>query len=197
LGETIRVAAELPVVFIKNAATGRFELVALLGFEPRQNLMLKAGSWSGFHVPKACRSYPLALIEDSQNPEQLLVALIESSPAVNALQGEALFNADGSDSEFLKAKTSLLTEVLHGLQHSKAFCQQLASLDLLQPQSLKVSIAGQEKNIQGLYIIDEQRLNQLTQTDFVLLREQNYLPAIYAHLMSLQQIQRLAGLAAV
>lgn len=192
VGEIIRVAGDLPVLFVKHSATGQFELVALTSLEAGKNLLLKDGQWQGMYLPRTVRNHPLALMEDANNSEQLLIALIESSPALNAVQGNALFNSDGSDSDYLKQKSEALTQVFHGMQLTKAFCQQLAELNLLQPQTLKVMLAGQPQEIQGLYCIDEQRLNQLSDSEFNALKDSHALPAIYAHLMSLQQLQRLS-----
>jgi hypothetical protein len=40
-------------------------------------------------------------------------------------------------------------------------------------------------------VLNEERLNSLSTEGFVGLREKRYLPAIYAHLVSLAQIERL------
>jgi len=42
--------------------------------------------------------------------------------------------------------------------------------------------------------VNEERLNNFSDTKFLELREKKYLPAIYAHLLSLPQIERLASL---
>jgi hypothetical protein len=54
--------------------------------------------------------------------------------------------------------------------------------------------ADQIKNINGCYVINEERLNALSMERFAELREKQYLPAIYAHLVSLAQIERLVML---
>jgi SapC len=50
------------------------------------------------------------------------------------------------------------------------------------------------KNIAGCYVINEERLNNLSDERFLELRTKRYLPAIYAQLISLAQIERLMTL---
>ncbi|MBU1620250.1 MAG: SapC family protein [Gammaproteobacteria bacterium] len=191
LHEFVRVAAELPIVFIKNNETGNFEAVTMLSLTPGENLMVQEGEWQGGYVPRVLRNYPLALMEDGKNPEQLLVALIESSPMVNTEEGFALFNEDGTESDFLKARTSSLGETIQYAQMTKAFNKILADLELLVPQSLTMALEGKPREINGIYIVDEKKLQELSDEQFLDLRKKGLLPAIYAHLMSLQQVQRL------
>ncbi len=44
---------------------------------------------------------------------------------------------------------------------------------------------------QGIYIVDEKKLNSLSDEQLLDLIKRGLMPAIYAHLMSLQQVQRL------
>jgi hypothetical protein len=189
--EFIRVAAELPIVFVKNTETGTFESVAMLSLAPGENLMVQDGEWQGNYVPRVLHNYPLTLMEDGQNAEQLLVALIESSPMVNTEEGFALFNEDGTESDFLKARTTSLGENVQYAQMTKAFNKILADMELLVPQSLSMTIEGKPREITGIYIVDEKKLHDLADEQFLDLRKKGLLPAIYAHLTSLQQVQRL------
>jgi hypothetical protein len=189
--EFVRVAAELPIVFVKNNETGVFEAVAMLALAPGQNLLVQDGEWQGGYVPRVLRNYPLALMEDGKNPEQLLVAVIESSPMVNSEEGFALFNEDGTESDFLKARTTSLSDTIQQAQITKAFNKVLVDLELLIPQTLTMTIEGKPREINGIYIVDEKKLQELSDEQFLDLRNKGLLPGIYAHLMSLQQVQRL------
>ena len=190
--EFVRVAVEVPIVFVKNQENGVFESVAMLSLTPGENLMVQEGEWQGRYVPRVLRNYPLALMEDGQNPEQLLVAVIESSPMVNVDEGFALFNPDGSESDFLKARTSSLSETIQFAQMTKVFNKLLAELELFVPQSLTITVEGKPREINGIYIVDEKKLHELPDEQFMDLRKKGLLAAIYAHLMSLQQVQLLS-----
>jgi hypothetical protein len=50
------------------------------------------------------------------------------------------------------------------------------------------------KSIGGCYVINEQRLNSLSDELFLEIKHKQYLPAVYAHLVSLAQTERLVKL---
>ena len=59
---------------------------------------------------------------------------------------------------------------------------------------MRVRQLDQVKNISGCYVINEERLTNLSNDRFLELREKQYLPAVYSHLVSLAQIERLMTL---
>ncbi|MDA0690151.1 MAG: SapC family protein, partial [Proteobacteria bacterium] len=52
---------------------------------------------------------------------------------------------------------------------------------------------GQRYNIEGIYTVDEEKFNALSDEDFLELRRQGLIPLIYAHLSSLQQLRRISA----
>lgn len=189
--EFVRIGAEMPIVFIKDPATERFDVVAMLGLKTGENLMIAQGQWQGFYVPKVLWNHPLILADDPSKEGQLIVALVESSPMVNSETGHALFNEDGTESDFLKSRVDSLREFFMQSQTTRAFNQALADLELLIPQTLTIRLEGQPREISGIYIVDEKKLNSLSDEQLLDLNKRGLMPAIYAHLMSLQQVQRL------
>ena len=55
-----------------------------------------------------------------------------------------------------------------------------------------IDVAGEKRNINGLYLIDEQKLNQLSDEAFLELKKRGILGPIFGHLGSLNQVNRLA-----
>ncbi|MEO3864362.1 SapC family protein [Rheinheimera fenheensis] len=194
--EFSRLALDYALVFVKNAATGAFQPVALTGLAAGQNLYYQPQGWQADSAPMIARNYPLVLIEDASNPEQLLVGVNEASELLNAQHGEALFSADGSESEFLIKRKQQLEDFYQSSQLTSAFVAQLAELQLLQPQTLNVTLAQQKQQLTGLYFIDEQKLNALSAEQFDQLRQRGFLSLVYAHLISLRNIERLVKKAA-
>ena len=189
--EFVRVGAEMPIVFIKDPASERFDVVAMLGLKTGENLMVANGVWQGFYVPKVLWNHPLIFADDPAQEGQLIVALVESSPMVNTETGHALFNEDGTESDFLVSRVDSMKEFFLQSQTTKAFNQALADMDLLTPQTLTIKLEGKPREITGIYIVDEKKLNSLSDEQLLDLSKRGMMPAIYAHLMSLQQVQRL------
>jgi hypothetical protein len=62
------------------------------------------------------------------------------------------------------------------------------------PLNMRVRDTDRVKNITGCYVINEERLNNLSDDRHLELRTKRYLPAVYAQLISLAQIERLVTL---
>ena len=187
--EFVVAGAEFPIVFVK--ANEGFQPVAMLGLAAQQNLFMQGNEWQALYVPRAVRNYPLVLVQDKAESERLLVALDESSERVGQTEGNALFNADGAESEFLTHRKQQMAEYLDMGVITRNFVEKLQSLELIKEQVLTLTIKGEERRINGIYLIDEPKLNELSDEVFLELRKSGYLTAIYALLMSLQHTQKL------
>lgn len=189
--EFVAAGAEFPVVFIKDTNSDRYQSVVLLGLAPQQNLILKNDKWNALYVPRVVRNYPLVLVQDAPESDRLIVAIDESSERVNEADGFALFNEDGSESEFLTARKNQMAEYIDFNRITRAFTEKLQSLELLTEQTLTLSINGEQRTVNGIHMVDEKKLEALSDEVYLELRKSGYLTAIYAHLMSLQHTQKL------
>ena len=188
--EFVVAGAEFPIVFVK--ANDTFQPVAMLGLEVKQNLFMQGNEWQALYVPRAVRNYPLVLVKDtSSEGERLMVALDEASERVSQADGHPLFNEDGSESEFLTHRKQQMAEYIDMGVVTRNFVEKLNSLELIKEQTLTLNIKGQERRINGIFLIDEKKLNELSDETFLELRKSGYLTAIYAQLMSLQHTQKL------
>ena len=70
------------------------------------------------------------------------------------------------------------------------FARALVERNLLTPLTLRTD-GAEAIALQGCYVVNEERLESLPLERFAELRDLGLLPAIYAHLMSLLQIERL------
>ncbi|MCC5851498.1 MAG: SapC family protein [Alkalimonas sp.] len=184
-------AAVFPIVFVKNNDSGNFQPVALLGLEQGQNLYLQDDQMQVSYVPLAARNYPFFLTPDPENDKQLTVGIDENSPRLGKDEGEALYTEQGEESELLQRAKQQLADFFDTSRATRTFVEKLTELNLLEGKTLTVQINGQKREINGLFLIDEKKLNELTDEQFVELRKQGYLAAIYAHMLSIQQVQRL------
>jgi hypothetical protein len=194
--EFARVANEYPIVFVKNNETGEFQPVAMLGLEPGENLIVKDGKWQGAYLPHALTRSPLVLSKNPENEEQLFVGINESSDLVNKEEGNALFDEKGEETDYLKRRKEGLVSFVEFSQITAAFTQFLADKELLMPQTLTLEIKGEKRDINGIYLIDEKKMNELSDEDFLDIRKRGFLPPIYSFLTSMPQVNRLARLKA-
>jgi hypothetical protein len=190
--EFISASQEFPIVFIKDSETGRFNVVVLLGLKPKENLFFDEKTWQGNYVPKALTLYPF-VIHQEEGSDKALLCFDEDSPLVNDVSGEALFDEKGVQNKWLTEKGEAVVDYVEKSEVTQRFIKLILSKELLAPQTLNLKFEGQEEySLSGLYVIDEQKLNDLSENDFVELRKTGALPAIYASLMSMQRISHLA-----
>ena len=196
LHELPKMSANYPVVFVKNQDTGKFMPMALLGLEPNNNLFVsESGVWlPGTYIPAAFRRYPFALTRT--DAETMALCIDMQSDCFSESEGIALFNAQGQASEELEKIKGFIFELFQSELLAESFCERLVELDLLVPNGFKVQGPDGVKHYDGSFIVDEQRLATLKEDDFMSLRQSGYLPAIYAHLISLLQVDKFGALRA-
>lgn len=191
LHEIARASTEYPIVFVKNSDTGEFQSVAILGLKPGQNLSVKDGKWLGLYIPAVVRDYPLGLVLNPEVKDKVWIGIREEAKDVSKTEGQALFEGD-QETPFLVARKKALITHFEQDQATSGILGLLAEKELLVSQTLTVDVAGEKRNINGLYVIDEQKLNQLSDEDFLELKKRGLLGPIFGHLGSLNQVNRLA-----
>ena len=191
LPEFARAGANYPIVFLEDKEQETFRPVVMLGLEEGNNLFVDAdGRWASGYVPAIIRRYPFSLIR-TETPDQFLVGIDADSPLLNDTEGNALFNEDGSVGQIMENARQFLGELNQMERLTLDFAKILAVNDLLTPLNMQVQEGGQTRTISGAFMVNEERLNGLSDEVFAQLRKQNFLPGIYAHLLSLAQIDRL------
>jgi len=103
---------------------------------------------------------------------------------------------NGEETDYLRRREEALVSFIVFSQITDAFTKFLADKELLVAQTLTVDIKGEKKDINGIYLIDEKKLNELSDADFLELRKRGYLAPIYSFLTSTHQVARLARLKA-
>lgn len=192
--EFARAAAIYPVVFLEDKAQDEFRPVTLMGLQEGENLFVDAaGKWQASYVPAIIRRYPFALASTGQEG-QFTVCIDEGSALVNDSEGVPLFKEDGEPSEAIENVKRYLGELQQMDVFTRAFCKYFAEHNLFTPLNMRVRQGQQQRNISGCYVVNEERLNNLSDERFLEMRERRYLPAVYAHLVSLAQIERLMTL---
>ncbi len=191
--EFTRAAPIYPIVFLDDGKGGYFPY-AMLGLDLGENLFVEpSGRWQATYIPAVVRRYPFALAQGNQ-PDQLTVCIDEGSVLVNDSEGDPIFTADGEPTPILDNAKRYLSELQQMEVQTYAFCRFLVEQDLLTPLQMRVSQNSQAKNITGCHMISEEKLNKLSNEQFIQLRAKGFLPAVYAHLLSLGQAERLVAL---
>lgn len=192
--EFARAAAVYPIVFVEDKEKDAFRPVTLLGLDAGENLFVgEAGKWEASYIPAIIRRYPFALA-NTGTEGQFTICIDEGSDLVSETEGSALFDEKGEPTQVIENVKRYLSELQQMDQITLEFAKTMAELNMFTPLQVRVRDGDHEKNIAGCWVVNEERLNKLSNDKFLELRVKRYLPAIYAQLMSLAQIERLMKL---
>lgn len=191
-----RIQSSYPIFFQKDANTGKFFPLALLGFEEGENLFLTDNGWDANYVPLMIQRHPFLIgyQEDSEAPEgkRPVVSIDMDSPRISDTEGEPVFLPHGGTSEFLTTMTTVLEDIQVGHQMNEAFINALLESDLIESVSMEIELNdGSKRQLLGLYTINEERLDQLDGEALGKLQELGFLLPVYMVLASLSSFRTL------
>lgn len=188
--EFAEASRDFPIVFVGGEA-GPFSAAVLVGLRDSENLFVNAdGYWDQHsYVPAFVRRYPFVLAE---NGDQLTVCIDEAYDGLNEKDGIFLFEKNAEESSFLKEVLSFLQSFHVDMQRTKLLGDKLAELGLLVQKTIALQDKDVKQVLDGLWVVDEEKLAALSDADVVDLHRNGYLAAIYAHLLSLNNVNRLA-----
>lgn len=188
-------ARDVPILFAGQGMDDAGPM-ALLGLRQNENLLVdENGHWAqGVYVPAFVRRYPFILAEKPAGAEgdDFTVFLDEAYEGFGSEEGERLFKEDGSDSEMLSNAVGFLGEFQQHVARTHWFMDQLRKHDLLEPRNIRLEKDGNAINLNGLFVVNEEKLRQLDEKTAHEFLKEGVMGWIYAHLLSLPNIDRLA-----
>lgn len=183
-------AKEYAIVFTRTPQ-GRIVPLAMLGLRARENLFVRDdGSWEARYLPAFVRRYPFVLAE---LPGQALALCIDEACAgISETEGEALFDAAGQDSAFLRSARDFLGAYQREYQRTEGFCERLAQSGVLVEMNARADLVdGRSFTVNGLWVVDEKKLLALPDATVLALFRSGELHLVSLHLASLSNLQRL------
>ncbi|WBS01596.1 SapC family protein [Pseudoduganella sp. SL102] len=191
LSEFLKLVVQYPIAFTKDKDTGRFACVALFGFHDSENLFADGERWDAIYVPLQVSRQPFFLgkATDKAGEGDHFVVCIDIEHASIGSDGERIFDADGRETAYLEEAKGRLAELLDGEAPTRQFIDTLLHHKLLVPMQLEITFANQESTqVQGLYTIDDARLEQLDGAAVAHLHAQGFLGPAYTMLASLGHV---------
>lgn len=188
-----------PIFFAKDAETGQFNIVALLGLRLDENLFINEGKWQGSYLPLNLQSEPFFLIEDQQQVDGQLVskpalAIDANNSRVQQEQGEAVFN-QGRATAYLQDKANLLAQFVEGTRFNNEFIKALLEQNLLESVNLDITFEnGDDISLQGLYTINKEILGRVPATAQQEFEHLGYVRLMTDILASLNNVEALIAL---
>jgi len=187
-------ASSFPVIFVGDERTP----VAVMGLRQGQNLYVGADGRvvEDYYVPAFARRYPFVFAAD-ESSDRLILCVDRQAPMVTN-QPEVPFFENGQPSAFTNDAIEFCKEFERQRRATTDFVKMIRDLDLFeqktvtfQPRNPDGSIAGELQKIAEYWAISEERFNQLPDAKYMELKASGAIGAIYAHLVSLLNWQRV------
>jgi hypothetical protein len=191
---------EYPIFFRKDATSGEYHSIALLGFDKAENLFLDDGRWSASYVPGAILRGPFLIGFQQQeiNGELRKEAMIHvdlDHPRVSRTEGERVFLDQGGNSPYLNHIASVLRGIHDGIEVSKATFAAFSELDLIEPVKLEIKVTAEEGyNVVGLHTINRQKLASLDGASLEKLNRAGFLYGAFLVISSMSNVKRLMAI---
>jgi hypothetical protein len=170
--------------------------VAILGLRDNENLFVDAqGQWnSNSYIPAYIRRYPFIFSEMPEG-DQLTLCVDMNTDIVKKSGDQTFFDNEGKASELSQNALEFCKSYHAAAQQTLAFSKALAESGLLIEREAQLNVAGNRRiSFSGFKIINEEKLAEMKDADFLEWRKKGWLPFIYAHLLSGSQWNNLTHL---
>jgi len=191
VAEFFEACKNYPIFFAKDKEENWFASV-MLGYKENVNIFLDdKGTWDKLHyIPAFVRRYPFVFIEQN---EQLLLGIEKEFLSTDKKdESRKFFDDKNENSEFLNNVLDFLNQFQNDSIATKEFIKQLDEWQLLEEKTATIINEKKEQfNINGFYIVNEEKLKHLSKKKKEEICSKNATPLITAHLISLSNIQKL------
>ncbi|RZT46157.1 SapC protein [Sphingomonas sp. BK036] len=189
LSELALAVADMPLCLAKDANTGRFNLVALVGLVEPINLFVHDRRFHATYCPRA-----LQLTGFRLDPNGVAgLAVVEDDPAIG-MSGEPLFEG-GAPSPVLTDIAAALDHLVADIGAARTVIDGYAAQRLIRPLDLVLqSDDGQEHVLDGLYTIGTELLMQVPDDEIIRMHRSGALASATILAASLVQVERLCQL---
>lgn len=189
-------AASFPIIFAGDDRSP----IAVMGIRTQENLFVTDGKFNtDFYMPAFARRYPFVLASDKNN-DRFVVCVDEAATCVtNKKPAQEFFTGDDT-STFTKEAFEFLQNFERDRQATEAMVQELKNLDLFEPKDMHFQgqladgSPGERQKIADYFAVSDEKLRALSPDMIKSLSDRGILAVIHAHLVSLNNWQRLVNM---
>jgi hypothetical protein len=194
--EFAEILREYPIFFRKDANTGEFACIALLGFARDENLFLEGDRWDASYVPGIVARGPFLIgFQERQDGGEMrrepVIHVDMEDKRISETEGERVFLENGGNTRYLDRVANVLAGLNEGIAASKAMFAAFTAYGLIEPVQLEIKFNSGKYDIVGLHTVSAQKLGNLTAEQLFDLNRSGFLQVAYLVLASLNNVQRL------
>jgi hypothetical protein len=194
LSEMEAAACDYPILFTMGAEPIP---IALLGLHQGRNLFLRAdGTWrTGCYIPACIRAFPFLFLK-SPTSDDLFLGIDPNAECLRSDGGELLFE-NGKPSDALNEAIRFGIAYRRDLTAASEFASALDTAGVLEQQDATVTFAsGATAVVRGFKKLSREQLLKVNDETFLEWRRSQWIPAIYAHTLSIGNWRRLVEMMA-
>lgn len=197
LGEFGATGSRFPVIFLGDRKTP----VAAMGLQAGQNLFVdpETGQYEdNAYLPAFVRRYPFVAANHGPESDRFTVCVDTGSHLFSDNPEQPFFNDKGEPTEFTNRAIDFVRRFESDVKITEDFVERLNELDLFdqqqatfQPRNANGEAQGEPQVIASYWGVSSDKLRNLKPETLAELRDNTYLGAIYAHMLSLAQWENL------
>lgn len=195
--EMLQAAHDYPVVFATDVDQKEFLPITVTGFESGKNLFVdEAGNWKAdTYIPAYIRRYPFCVAEVRRSESGPLESLICVDESALEESDKGFFDAGGKPSDEWTRIEQFIKDYEVARKTTSIVCRAIQENNLLEVfEAQAFHNEGQQYNLKNMHRVNEKKLSKLTARVLKEFIEKQYMFVVYAHLMSLENFQRLLGM---
>lgn len=203
VGEFASAGGDYPLIFLGESKI----CVAVMGLQQGQNLFVdqETGNYAPFHyVPAFIRRYPFVGAIHPDQKDRFTVCVDAGSHLFSDTPDEKFFADDGKPTEFTERAIEFVRRYETDVLVTQQFVDRMNELELFeeqstnfQPRDTKGNPVGNPQVVASYWGISLKKLGELSPEILTELRNNSYLGAIYAHILSMARWEHIMSRAAV
>jgi hypothetical protein len=195
--EMADIAREYPIVFPNNGADLP---CALFGLEAGHNAYVDAeGRWQAAYLPSHIRRYPFMFgktNDPNAGSNRFVILFDPEAPHFRDANGHSIFDMNGQLGGHMQRRIALLEHIQNKVETTRIMVRALDEAGILVERVIRIKTGSKaEHRIQGLRVVDEDALKQLSGDRLVDLSHKGALALAYAQMLSWSNFRQgpLAG----
>lgn len=189
-------SASVPIIFAGDERSP----LAVMGIRSGENLFVEDGNFAqDFYLPAFARRYPFVLAGDPQN-DRFVVCIDEKAECVTKKKPQQKFFEGDDTSQYTKEAFQFLQNFERDRQATNKMIEDFKALDLFEPKDMHFQgnnpdgTPAERQKIADYFAVSEEKLKALPDAKLAEFAKNGYLAVAYAHLMSLNNWQRLVNM---
>jgi len=189
IDEFYKACKSFPIVFGRDSENN-LVAIAIMGIENKNVFVNSKGEWrKGEYIPFYVRRYPFNFLKQK---DKFILVYDENSKAINEKEGEALFDENNEPTDYMKRILTLLEGYQISAKKTEEFLKKIEKLDLFEDARINIQKDSKNYVITPVKKINEEKLNNLKDEDKLELVNSGMYKLIVAHLISLDNINKIA-----